>query len=447
MQADRQGWKTLDWLLLLAYGAVAFSLLSVRPLWLDELMEVVGSAGRPLKDVITGYAAHSAGQSPLAACEQAMAMKLFGFSLFSVRLPAAISAVVAGAGMLALAWGRLAFALLVSFPLVLRYAAEDRPYSQVLCIAVLLSLVFTAYSGWRLYATYAVLLIVGLYTQPYIVFLAFSHSAYLIVRKQRRAAIRLSTVIAAAICAYLPWYFYARGFWRQEVAVSQLHFHPQLKLGLLILREMSGAGYAGTAILLALSVAGSLYSRKRNREWLLWVLSFWLPICFVVLADWLFDYFFAIRQVIFVLPALAVLAAAGLERLWEENGVRTAGAAAIVLFALNIGYAVRWFTKPGEDWQSAAHKLETYKTAGACILALPAGSGAYYTFFDPVLKGNECDASFSSARAVAVAISPYVADRESEDDVRRRLQRAGFVLQCSGAGQPRVQLYVRKSGQ
>lgn len=445
MQADRQGWKTLDWLLLLAYPAVVFSLLSVRPLWLDELMEVVGSAGRPLKDVIIGYAAHSAGQSPLAACEQAITMRFFGFSLFAVRLPAAISAVLAGVGMLKLMRQRLPFVLLASFPLVLRYAAEDRPYSQVLCVAVWLSVVFSMCSGRRFDAMYTALLIVGLYTQPYVVFLAFSHCVSLAIRRQWARTLRLTAISAAAVCAYLPWYLYARGFWRQEVAVSQLHFHPQLKLGLLIVREMNGAGYAGTAVLLVLAAMGALYLHRRQREWLLWVLSFSLPICCVVLADWMFDYFFAIRQVIFVLPALAVLASAGIEHLWVENGVRVAGAAAIVVFALNIGYAVRWFTKPGEDWVAAAHQLESYTRAGACFFALPPGSGAYYTFFNPGLKGKSCDSSLGAASGVAVAISPYLGGGDQESDLRRRLQAAGFVGQHTGAGQPRVELYLRNS--
>lgn len=454
MLADQQGKRNLNWQLLFGYAALVFCLLPVRPLWLDELLEVVGSTGVPLREVVTGYAAHSAGQSPLAAVEQAIAIKLFGFSSFVARIPAALAAILGCAGMLLLgkrlnfrhAW--MPFIVLASFPIVLRYAAEDRPYSQVLCVAVWLAVVFVdclTIASARSYLLYTALLIVGVYTQPYLVFIAASHVLFLAIRRRWALVVRFSLIVLFAGAVYLPWYLHSRTYWRQEVEVSALHFRLEPKLPLLILRELAGSGYAGSILLIMLSVYGLRVLSRLQGDWSLWVTSFVMPLCLVVAADLVFDYFFAIRQVIFVLPSLAVMAAAGLERLFGEKGRGLATACCVVVVALNIGYAIRWFTKPGEDWSAAAQRMSQEVGANGCFVPLPAGTGAYYEFFRPDLRGRECGVDLSKARRIAVAISPYLPDRNAGAELDERLQRDGFMMADKRVMQPEVRLYLRRS--
>lgn len=452
MLVDREGRNRTAWFVLVGYGVVLLLLLPLRPLWLDELMEVVATARLPIHDVIAGYAAHSAGQSPLGAAEQAFSIAILGFSSFAARIPAALANLLGCVGILFLA-GRagllrawIPLVLLASFPIVLRYGTEARPYSQALCIAAWLNLVFVELEkrpGVRLLVIYGLLLAIGLYTQPYVLFAAAAHGAFLAVRKRWSVLLPMAAVTLAAGCAYLPWYLHSRGFWKQEIEASQLHFHLQAKLALLIPRELIGAGYIGTLVVALLSIYGFAYFSKRGDDWLLWFLNVVVPICMIVLADLVFDYFFAIRQVIFVLPALAILAAGGLERLWEERGGRLALAVAGLLFALDTGYAIRQFTKPRENWSAAAEVLHRYVQSGACVIALPSGSSEYFEFFRPDLKGHQCGSlRAGKVTSVAVAVSPYLIDRASEAETRAQLRAAGFRLSRRLSGEPRVEHYV-----
>ena len=436
------------------YAVLLLLLSPLQSLWLDELMAVVATAGLPLHDIVTGYAAHSAGQSPLGALEQAAAANLLGYSTFAVRLPAAIAGIFSGAGILVLARKAglrlpvIALLLFASLPLALRYAVEARPYSQALCITVWLTVVFLfQIQTPKLYllAIYTLLLAIGLYTQPYVVFVAAAHAAFLAVGRRWALLVPFLASLLIADCAYLPWYLHSKPFWRQEVDASQLHFHLQPKLALLIPRELIGSGYFGTAVVLLLSIYGFSYLRKLEADRLLWLFMIVVPLCLTLAADVFFDYFFAIRQVIFVLPPLAITSAAGLERLSLENRGRLAAGLCALFLALNTGYAIRWFTKPRENWAAAAADLKHSVDSGACFLAVPAGSSAYYEFFEPALKAHECtSADLKEGRAVSVSISPYQVDSDSEKTAEQRLNAARLKLvRKIRTEQPEILLYER----
>ena len=436
-----------------AYGCLLLVLLPLQSLWLDELMEVMATRTQPVLEVVRGYAAHSAGQSPLGAIEQTLSIRLLGFSNFAARLPAALAAMLAVAGMLLLArvagltsqW--LAAVLLASFPLMLRYGTEARPYSAAVCVAVWMTVLLLKYrqtGRWRDLLLYGILLMAGMYTQPYLVFAAIAQACYLFPRERRRAwAVTSAILLAGAL--YLPWYFYARGFWREEVSVEGLHFHPQAKLPLLVVRELLGLGYAGTMLVIALAFyAWRGRSPAAPVRDSFWILAAVLPVLMVILADWWFDYFFAIRQVIFVLPAFAVLAAEGVGRIGMEAGRKAAVAVMLLLLALDAGYALRWFTKPREDWKAAADLLAKGSGASSCVVALPADSSKYYEFFRPDLRNRLCAAGLASGHnTVQVAASPYLRDHSvAETEAMLRAQHFREAGSALPAG-PRIVTYVR----
>jgi 4-amino-4-deoxy-L-arabinose transferase-like glycosyltransferase len=451
---ERRAGRAYGWWILAGYAVLILVLLPLQSLWLDELMAVVATAGLPLHSVVTGYAAHSAGQSPLGALEQAAAADLIGYSTFAVRLPAAIAGVFTCAGVLVLArkagLRRPSLALLIfaSLPLALRYAAEARPYSQALCIAVWLTVVFLRHIQMpklHLLAIYTLLLAIGLYTQPYVLFVAAAQTAFLALRRRWVLLVPVLAAILMAVGAYVPWYLHSRVFWRQEVNASQLHFHLQPKLAILIPRELLGSGYLGTAVVVFLSAYGLSYLRKQEADRLLWLAMIVVPLGLAIAADVFFDYFFAIRQVIFVLPPLAIASAAGLERLSQEKRGRLAVAFGALVLALNTGYAIRWFTKPRENWAAAAGDLKHSVDSGACFLAVPAESSTYYEFFEPALKGHECTATdLNQAPTVSVSISPYQVDPDAERTTEERLKSARLrLVQKIRTEQPEVRLYER----
>lgn len=384
--------------------------------------------------------------------EQALTIQLLGYSKFAARLPAAVAVLLALAGMPVLArqaglrrpW--LAMLLFTSFPLVLRYGAEARPYSQGLCIAVWLHVLFleiTNRSGRRLFPLYSLLLLVGLYTQPYVLFVAVTHTAFLALRSRWSLVWVFLAMMAATGALYLPWYFHSRGFWREEVEASQLHFHLQAKLALLIFREVLGSGYIGTIFVVILSCLGLSYLRQRRGGRLFWVVSILLPLALVVFADLLFDYFFAIRQVILILPPLAITSSAGIELLWERKGTRVAAGCIALLVALDLAYAVRWFTKPAENWALAAATLKR-SVASGCFIALPPGSAHYYEFFQPELAAHECTSldSFREPRVV-LAIGPYLIQTQQEKKIETNLRASHYRLTTITPGQPELRFYEK----
>jgi hypothetical protein len=420
--------KAERWLLAV-YAVVLLLLLPLQSLWLDELMEAVATRPNTLMGLLTGYALHSAGQSPLGSVEQWFSVHAFGFSNLTARLPAALSGILAIWGLLRLAkrtgvakpW--LCALLLATLPLQLRYVTEARPYSQAMCVSVWLTyfaLELSADSTAALVSYFAILCI-GLYTQPFVIFAAAAHVCWMI-SVNKRAALKQIIAAAVACLAYLPWYFLARGHWSQEVNAEDLHFHWQAKLPLLILRELLGSGYIGTMLALAFAAYAWRAPEKKPEKRLL-LLTVLVPITLTVFADTAFDYFFAIRQVITVLPALVILIAYGLERVESR---KLAVAAAVLFLLLNAGYSLRWFTKPREDWKRAAQTMAANIGPTGCFLPVPDGTASYYSFFRPDLTGRTCGTNLPGT--VVVAVSPYVHDRSQPNALLTNLAAQGYAV-------------------
>ena len=426
------------------YAAVLVVLLPVQSLWLDELIELLATRSHSISEVIRGYATHSAGQSPLGAVQQTFVLQLIGYSKTAARLPAAAASVLAVLGICILAkqagvrhvwWCAVLFA---TFPLQLRYATEARPYSQALCVAVwltVLSLKFLSEQKLIWTLTYGLLLTIGLYTQPYVLFVVAAHICALGI-SNRGAGWKLMLAATASVALYLPWYFAARANWRQEINVEQLHFHLQAKLPLLIAREVIGSGYAGTALVLFLAILAFRFAEGLPEARRVLLFSGVLPIVLAVATDYKFDYFFAIRQIITVLPAASVLATLGLEGLSRRKGARVAYIAGIMLAVLDSAYVVRWFTKPREDWAASAAAITARLQNRGCLITLPPETDKYYAFFRPELAHEKCDGSHPDGDVVAIAVSPYLRNEASLESTVTQLRTAGYVLeQVSGLPQ------------
>jgi hypothetical protein len=230
-----------------------------------------------------------------------------------------------------------------------------------------------------------------------------------------------------------------------------------------IARELLGTGYAGTivACVLAAFALRSLKSAKgadahrqtgkvlvsplggalgtgpvlrevlgsaRDRK-MLWVLLALVPIPLVVAADATLDYFFAIRQLIVVLPAVAILVSLGIESAGGRFGIRNGSLIAAALLVLNVAYSVSWLRKPREDWQAAAQLLNDGVARGGCAVFLPAATASYYALFRSDLTAHTCDDRIlQEARYVLVAVSPYLRDSTVEKNELDHLARQGWVV-------------------
>jgi hypothetical protein len=306
--------------------------------------------------------------------------------------------------------------LLALMPLQFRYALEGRPYAEGLLLSALATLVFIRLSKrWSLWlcVVYAVILALGIYSQPLTCFTAFSHFAWAMAvgRRDKRLIYGSGAAIAFMGLAFLPWYRYASPSWAGAIESGSAHFQLSLKMPLMLIREITGAGYVGAIGLIPLAALGFRRGgASRALKWLL-LLSSVIPVICALAVDAVFDYFLAIRQIIFVLPPLALLAGDGLSALMEAAPRRAIGAIGLLAMVF-VGYDVRWLLKPREDWQKAADALEALSLEHkACTLYAPPEALPFYEFFKPRLAGAACE-SHQAGGSIVLAISPYATDAD-----------------------------------
>jgi hypothetical protein len=155
-----------------------------------------------------------------------------------------------------------------------------------------------------------------------------------------------------ALIAFLPWFWWAQTGWAASNATNGFQFSFSLKTPLLLFREFAGAGYWGSGLLLLLCAAALKGRCLHRRERVLLVLSISTVPVVVLCGDAWFGYFIAARQIIWILPAVAVLAAAAI-----ECYPRTGLALAILLLIVCIRQSVTFFQSPSENWEMAANLL------------------------------------------------------------------------------------------
>ncbi len=397
---------------LAAYGLLLCLLAPVRPLWLDELLQLSDSYRHSLAETVDRVA-HNPGGVPLAYVAENLLVNGAGHPLYMAH---AFSMMGAVGGLAGLIWlvrllgtdGWQAVALLYAvLPISLRYAIEARQYGPALALGIVATALLAWLDqrpGWGRTLLYAMVLALGMYAQPYVAFVAAAH---LVWSWRRKSFLFLLVGAALAAVLFLPWYLYAHGFWAQAVTDAGYRSSINWKTPLLIARELSGGGYLLTAALVILAVRGYLRTAmpsSSKRLLLVWIV---VPIPCVLLADSLFHYFFAIRQLLFIVPPLCVLAGEGL--LFREARWRTP--VAVALMAVAITYDVRWFGHSKEDWGLPAAEVRRLVTPGTCVLATPGSAAELYRLYEPSLPF--CSAQ-DTEKASVVVVSPYATKEERE---------------------------------
>jgi hypothetical protein len=165
----------------------------------------------------------------------------------------------------------------------------------------------------------------------------------------------------------------------------------------MLFRELAGAGYWGSGLLVILCAIALVRGFPSSSTQRLLVLLIVVPILGVLAADALFDYFIAARQFLWVLPALAILAAMG-----AETYPRAGLAVAALFCAVGLGQTVKYFIGPHEDFQMAARALATESQQGACVTVAPKDLSRLYEFFEPRLTTLVCDSP-----GWVLAVTPY----------------------------------------
>ena len=407
--------------------AIAIPVASIRPLWLDELLQLVEtrqpSTARMIMDM-----RQTPGSAPLGFLVQHEALKIAGYSVVLARLPAAFfgAAAVFLVALLGtefdLRRGWLAGAIFGLFPLTLRYAAESRVYSQALFLSVLATYLYLHLAERPrpgIAALYWLALTAAVYTQPYALCAGIAPLLCSVIRRERRTALLCAAALLLALIAFLPWLAWTQPAWAANYVRSGFQFSFTLKTPLMLFREFAGAGYWGSGLLLLACAAALRGGRLGDRDRLLLVLSIATVPLAVLCADAWFGYFIAARQIIWILPAVAVLAAAAI-----ESYPRAGPALAVLLAIVCIRQSTVFFRSPSENWQMAANALADRVQKGDCLQVAPPEQATLYRFFHPELGAANCN-----TRSIVLAITPAatVAQRRT---ATAKLLSDGYRQEC-----------------
>jgi 4-amino-4-deoxy-L-arabinose transferase-like glycosyltransferase len=389
-----------------AYLFIAVALSGTRPLWLDEVLQLLLTGHHSTREMVMSLP-QDVGSVPLGYIVQQVSLKITGFSSRRARLPAsvfgaaAVFVIILLGNELGLAHPISGAALFGSFPLVLRYAAEGRPYSQGLFFSLLATLIYVKFAkrpAWPAATVYWLVLLASIYSQPYSYLVAPAHIIWSALNRARKATILGGAAMLLACIGFLPWYVWSKAQWLEGMKANQWNYSWSAKTPLVILREFAGAGYIGTGGLLILIGIAVIGRRFQTHELRLLVLVMVIPLAGALAIDAWFGYFIAARQFIWSLPAAAILAVGAIERRTPIT----------IMLAGLIGIACCWssvsfFTRPHEDWAAAANAIAEQVQQGACLATVPGGDANLFEFFRPELRSAHC----SGSRRVILATSPY----------------------------------------
>lgn len=407
----------------IVFLAVAIALSGIRPLWVDEIVQLQIAREASVTAVIKDMPSIP-GAVPLGYIVQHVLFSIFSYSVFLARLPsivcgaAAVFVVALLATELGLRRGWLSAAIFGMLPLTTRYAAESRVYAQALFLSVLATYLYVRLAKrptWGMAGAYSLVLTAAVYTQPYAATVGVAHVLWSVSLRDRVTAIRGAAAVALMALAFLPWYAWSLRGWSASIADTGLRFFASARTPLMIFRELAGAGYWGSLLLVWLCGAAVVRRLPNGRAIRLLGLLLAIPIALALAADAWCGYFIAVRQFLWVLPSVAILAAAAIE--WRT---RAAVALATLLAGVCIWQNVRFFSATGEDWDAAAGVLAQETRRGACLLVSPPDQAYLYEFFRPELRKARC-----TGPRVVVALTPYATQQQDRAAVSE-LIRAGY---------------------
>ena len=314
-----------------------------------------------------------------------------GTSPFALRLPAVLAGAAAVAAVFALGRllrsrrvGVLAAAVLVLVPRMTDISEEVRSYAFSAAVAAWLTVVLVViarrrHPGSRFFVLYAVLLALGVYTFLYTGLIVLAHALVLLVlRSPRRTLRRWFVACAAAVLAASPILVLA---YAERAQVAYLGRRIEVTAHSVLVSTWFGAvplaAVGWSLIALAAVVALRHASRARRAGGVAcstgsgcrlelvgasWVL---VPSTIVIGAQFVMPAFSA-RYLAFCAPAIALLVAAGIDRILSTS--RVLGATAIVvvvLAAVPIGIAQRApYADNRSDWAEISSTMAHLASPG-----------------------------------------------------------------------------------
>ncbi len=400
---NRTGLKLL---FIVALAAVLrFLGLGHKQLWLDEILQLLHSRPDTLRGILEGVAQDRGGAPLDYLIQHAVITNFHGAIEWTARFHAALFGVLA---ILLIYFvcrelfddkrlSLLSALLLCFYPFHHHYSQEGRPYSLFLLLSLILYLIFfraLKKNRWYLWAGFAAAAVLTFYTHAYASLVLLGQFLFLIYRRilkhdDLQAAVRRGACFvfcgAIAAAAYLPWlrysFFNARGS-----APPGNGF----KLLLELIKGLGDGSYPLAAALILCAAAGVYHLKKTGRSLELGALLIWLlspfPLVLAILS-WR-NYFFSSRQLIFVAPALLILAAAGADFIRQKAARRFFSPAAILILISIVVIALHYRDKR-DDLRAAGQFLQ--QSAGQEVAIISPGLTNTLTFYFPDIYRYSAD--------------------------------------------------------
>lgn len=445
----RSPWRNIA-IFLGLYAIILALLIDIKPLWLDEVRQLSTTVGTNWHDLVQRVL-DEAGQVPLGYFVQHGLISLAGYSVLIARLPS----LLAGIGSLwiflllcrrlAIRASALAAWLWLLCPLTLRYSLEARPYMQAMFfanLAVLLQIELGKRSRAAWFVALAACLVAAVYSQPFAIFgpLGFAGWSTWQKRNTRYVALTFGAYALAGL-SFLPWLLTTHARWAHDLARRDWRFEPNMSLLGVLFRECVGDGYFAAAPVLILAVYGAYKILRQphcdaRTPLIAGVIS---SVFCVFFADATFNYFFAIRQVMYMLPFLLILVAEGARILWQHH--RVSALALLITFAgASITKDYSYLADDTENWERLSTVLMDSAGEG-CILLPPGNTLVLYQFFRPEVQQRLC-ANDLAARVVT-PVHHYTSQGTTR--VRAELSAHGMTLESTeSVGFANIEVYVRR---
>lgn len=351
--------------------------------------------------------------------------KMFGTSEFVLRLPSALALAAAAAGvaylghrLLSPVAGLVAGLLYAGAPYASRFAHEARPYAIATALTVLATLLFVRavqYGSRRHYVEYGCALIVLGMVHLFALLVVLAHMATLFLVRRERTHIRrwLMTVVVtgAVLSPLIALAATQRGQvgWLKRPGLEDVTALISVFAGSWPLVLPMGVAMAAGILFTRRNRSGGLTLAPLAVPWLL------LPPAALLLISQIYPLYSA-RYVSMSLPALALLAAAGMTRL---PGVTWALPLILVgAMAVPAHISQRVPARQPDHLREAAEIISRYAAPGDAIVYLPTNRRAVAEAYP---------AAFQSLRDVTLRVSPARAGNlggteVSAAEVRSRLE-------------------------
>lgn len=427
-------------LLIVCYTVVVLACLTIRPLWLDEVLQLIGTTSPSIGSTIR-WAQRNPGGVPLGYLTQRLFVFIGGPDAFWSRLPSALFSAASCCLLIALcralrisrSAALIAAGVFMIVPAQFHYATEARPYSEALCFSILSMLAAASCMSRPNAITISVCLaamVASVYTQPYALLPVLGQCVWyawqgLKERQSRRAVLPLAS-LCMAVVLFIPWYRLGTRWWDAVIRNNEYpQFHWTFTLLLDAFKGISGGSFVCSLALLTLCMAGVRSSTGAAR----WapLLGALFTIVGVLAIDASRNYFFASRQFLFAVPGLSILAALGLANALPRRKIVGTLFAGVFIVAAGIN-DVKMQMGAKEDWVAAAHSLDQLARAGYCIDMAGADQGplTLYSVFVPALPDSLCRGRPGSKVALVSNPTIRTADISASE---AELRNSGFALQ------------------